>query len=35
VTEESKKIQNIINTLLKEIDDNRYFQGMVVFMAEV
>ena len=34
VTEESKELQKLINTLLQEIDRNRYFQGLVKFTAE-
>ena len=34
VTTESKTLQRLINTLLQEIDRNRYFHGLVAFTAE-
>lgn len=34
LTLETKQLQKAINTLLKEIDSNRYYQGMLVFLKE-
>ena len=35
ITNQSKQLQRIINTLLKEIDNNRYYHGLLSFLDEV